>query len=365
MTCEANGITTKPVFLGRGLRQGCSLSPMLFALYVSDMSRDLHLSSLGVLLHKVCVTALFFADDIVLIARDADGLRQLLAIVQRHCEELGMTLSISKSKVMSTTQDVWELFGGDVVVGTLDKVLQFKYLGVQTMLSPAKAAVVMKKRASDLANKYRKNCINIARDGPDVVDLAMSLWLNVAMPSILYGCEFVPFSQVVISEIEKHQSAIGKFNLGLPSNAPNISTTSILGAKPFKELLYSAQLRYLVKLLGQDDRRWSKDAFLDHLGGGWASPYIKHMGEIRHELGLRRWPRSIKEVNLSLEGFFVAKNDEEIRRLSLPALEPAVKRARMSFVDESEESQVTAALFLIQCFSPLTFSFLILSVCFK
>ena len=61
----------------------------------------------------------------------------------------------------------------------------------------------------------------------------------------------------------------------------------------------------------------------------------------------------------------MAKNDEEIRRLSLPALEPAVKRARMSFVDESEESQVTAALFLIQCFSPLTFSFLILSVCFK
>ena len=340
VTCEANGVTTNPVFLGRGLRQGCSLSPMLFALYVSDMSKDLHSSNLGVQLHKVCVSSLFFADDILLVARDADGLRTLLGIVQRHCKELDMTLSVSKSKVMSSTQDVWELFGGDEVIGALDKVLQFKYLGVETKLSPSKSAVVMMKRASSKANNYRKSCISIARDGPDIVDLALSLWSNIAMPSILYGCEVVPFSQTVIKEIERHQSAVGKFNLGLPSNAPNISTTTILGAKPFKELLYSAQLRYLVKLFKQDARRWSKDAFIDHLEGGWDSPYIKYMGEIRFELDLPRWPRSDKEVNLALGHHFLLKNNEEIERLSLPALEPQPKRARMMFVDESKESQV-------------------------
>lgn len=346
VTCEANGVTSAPVFLGRGLRQGCSLSPMLFALYVSDMSRDLHASNLGVLLHKVCVSSLFFADDILLVARDADGLRLLLDIVQRHCGELDMKLSVTKSKVMSTTQDVWELFGGDEVIGALDKVIQFKYLGIETKLSPSKSALVMMKRASSLANNYRKNCIGIARDGPDIVDLALALWLNIAMPSILYACEVVPFSQTVIKEIERHQSAVGKFNLGLPSNAPNISTTTILGVKPFKEVLYSAQLRFLVRLFKQDVNRWSKDAFIDHLEGGWHSPYIKYMGEVRFELGLPRWPRSLKEVNLALEGHFVFKNDEEIGRLSLPALEPPAKRARMSFVDESKESQVKLIIYV-------------------
>ena len=348
VTCEANGVTSKPVFLRRGLRQGCSLSPMLFALYVSDMSKDLHASNLGVLLHRVCVSSLFFADDILLVARDADGLRMLLDIVQQHCKELDMKLSVSKSKVMSTTQDVWELFGGDEVIGALDKVLQFKYLGLETKLSPSKSALVMMKKASSLANNYKKNCIGIARDGPDIVDLALALWMNIAMPTILYACEVVPFSQTVIKEIERHQSAVGKFNLGLPSNAPNISTTTILGIKPFKEQLYSAQLRYLVRLFKQDSSRWSKDAFIDHLEGGWPSPYIKYMGEIRSELELPRWPRSVKEVDLALESHFVTKNNEEIERFSLPALEPLPKRARMSFVNESKESQVNCFCFFFK-----------------
>ena len=42
VTCNVNGATTNPLYLGRGLRQGCSLSPILFALYVRNMSFELH-----------------------------------------------------------------------------------------------------------------------------------------------------------------------------------------------------------------------------------------------------------------------------------------------------------------------------------
>ena len=62
VTCDANGISTKPVYLGRCLRQGCSLSPILFALYVADMSKDLHESSLGVKLHRFTKRFLSYVD---------------------------------------------------------------------------------------------------------------------------------------------------------------------------------------------------------------------------------------------------------------------------------------------------------------
>ena len=55
-----NGVTTEDVYLGRGLRQGCSLSPMLFALYVA-MGEELASSTLGVTLYRICISAVFFA----------------------------------------------------------------------------------------------------------------------------------------------------------------------------------------------------------------------------------------------------------------------------------------------------------------
>ena len=340
VTSQSNGVTTDPVFLGRGLRQGCSLSPLLFALYVVDLSRDLVASRLGVILRKVCVSVLFFADDIVLISKTPEGLRALHGIVQKHCDTLKMAISITKSKVMSSSSDLWEIFQDQEIIGCLEKVLQFRYLGVETRLYPSKAAKAMQQRALSISKKYKGACLSLARDGPDIVDLAASLWQNIALPSLLFGCETVPFSASSIDEISRHQSSIGKFSLGLPFCSPNVSAEVILGMKPFKQLLYASQLKFYAKLSTQEDSRWSKDALLDHVLGGWDSPYIKYIGAVKEEVGMRKWPINAKHVDAALNRHFLLKTNSEIERLSTPALEPLAKRARMEHVDESEESQV-------------------------
>lgn len=151
----------------------------------------------------------------------------------------------------------------------------------------------------------------------------------------------VVYTGQAMEEISRHQSSIGKFTLGLPSCAPNVSGAAILGLKPFKQLLYSSHLKFYLKLTRMSDDKWAKDAFMDNIVGGWRSPYIQLLGDIRTEVGMTRWPVSVKHVDTVLNNHFLAETNAEIARLALPALEPLAKRARMEHVDESVESQVT------------------------
>ena len=96
--CVVNGLSTRPIYLRRGLRQGCSLSPMLFALYISDLGNDLTVSSEGFQLGSVCVSGLLFADDIVLVSRTAQGLLNLLKLVHGHADALKMVINTDKDK---------------------------------------------------------------------------------------------------------------------------------------------------------------------------------------------------------------------------------------------------------------------------
>ena len=84
--CTINGVTTRSVYLQRGLRQGCSLSPMLFALYIMDIGEDITQSQEGIMIGDTCISGLLFADDIVLIARTPEGLKKLFKLLKRRCD---------------------------------------------------------------------------------------------------------------------------------------------------------------------------------------------------------------------------------------------------------------------------------------
>ena len=240
-------------------------------------------------------------DDIALIALKPEGLRILLQIVQSHCSSMKMTVSISKSKVMTNSDDDWNLFDGEEKIGSLETVSRFKYLDMETMLSPVRGAALMRKRAISLARRYKGACMNVSRSGPDVSEVALTTWRCIAIPSILFGCESVPFSPTFMDEVDRIQSAVAKDILGLDFAAPNVAAQAILGLKTLRHKVYKTQLKFYLRVNKLDVTRWSRDAMECHLSGRWVSPYIANITRIKMEVGMVIGPVSVKHVELVLD----------------------------------------------------------------
>ena len=63
-----------------GVKQGCVLSPILFCLYINELSKMLDEYDVGIHIMGVNIKCLFWADDVVLIANNDYDLQRMLNI---------------------------------------------------------------------------------------------------------------------------------------------------------------------------------------------------------------------------------------------------------------------------------------------
>ena len=333
-----NGISTRPIFLRRGLRQGCSLSPLLFALYISQIGCDLTTSSIGFKLGGMTVSGLLFADDIVLVSMSLDGLRQLINIVKNHCDVLKLEISVQKSKIVTPAdiEVVDVLDENEEVSLSLSKVLSYKYLGTDTTLLMSTTGSKRQRKCVLTAKRYKFACFYVARTGPDVIDTVLATWSNIAMPSILSGCEVIPFSDTTIDSIERLQSQVAKHALGLSQSTANVCAQTELGLEPFRMRLYLLQLKFYVRMLNLSQDRWVRKVLIDHLEGGWYSPYIAYISRIRLKLGLLLLVPTSRSLEIDLKNWFVSETNAVISTLNLPCVPSVVQFSRQRYVYEHD-----------------------------
>ena len=203
LVTEVNGEVTRSIFLGRGLRQGCSLSPCLFALYITEWGKEIEMSTDGFKLGEATVSGLLFADDLVLCARTADGLDRLLRLSSKHAEQLKLEISVKKSMVISTADREWTLRDKEgEVYASLERVWSYKYLGLETYNTFCRVSTAKQKKCLTAARRYRAACRYLSKAGPDSVDLSVCAWRNVALPATLFGAESVIFANDTIAKLE-------------------------------------------------------------------------------------------------------------------------------------------------------------------
>ena len=312
------------------------------------MGNDISLSSEGFQVGRICVSGLLFADDLLVMARSSAGLQRLLKLVKHHADLLKMVINTDKDKseVISPDGepgDLWNVVDshGDVVL-SMKQVIEYKYLGSVTFGTIYKTTLEKQKNCVRKAHKYKGTCFFMSRDGPDVVDMLLATWSNVAVPSILHGTEMISFTEVNILELERTQNQIAKYALGLPIGTAGLCAQTELGLKPFRQLLYEHQLKFYIRILSMNESRWVKQALLDHLGVAWASPYVRYLVGIRKYLGLYELPMSVPRLLRFMDDFFVCETNRRLSKLKLPWIQPLVKFRRQLYAQEGEASTTLA-----------------------
>ena len=105
--------------IGKGVRQGCILSPRLFNFYAEYIMRK------AVKIAGRNINNLRYADDTTLMAESEEELKSLLMKVKEESGKVGLKLNIQKTKIMASGPITsWEIDGE-----TVEIVADFVFLG--------------------------------------------------------------------------------------------------------------------------------------------------------------------------------------------------------------------------------------------
>ena len=119
--------TTDWFQIGKGVCQGCILSPCLFNLYAKYIMRNAGLeeAQAGIKIARRNINNLRYADDTILMAESEKELKSLLMKVKGESEKVGLKRNIQKTKIMvSSPITSWQIDGE-----TVETVADFIFLG--------------------------------------------------------------------------------------------------------------------------------------------------------------------------------------------------------------------------------------------
>ena len=113
--------TTDWFQIGKGVPQGCILSPCLFNFYAEYIMRNVGLdeAQTGIKIARRNINDLRYVNDTTLMAECEEELKSLLRKVKEESEEVGLKLNIPTTKIMASGPITsWQIEGGKVKIVT-------------------------------------------------------------------------------------------------------------------------------------------------------------------------------------------------------------------------------------------------------
>ena len=241
-----------------GVRQGESLSPFLFSMYLNDIEDEFYLNGIeGVDIHHIKLFLLLYADDFKIFSENAEGLQSASNLLSTYCQRWKLAVNTSKTKVMVFRRGGilprnLKFFYNNV---ELEIVTTFSYLGIifSSGGSFSNTQITLAGQAQKAIFKLNSYLYKFTDISPKHT---LELFDKLVCPILNYAAEVWGFFQA--KHIERVHLQFCKRLLGVKKTTQNNFIYGELGRINFQTRRFFIILKYWSKIVNTEENKYIK-----------------------------------------------------------------------------------------------------------
>ena len=236
--------TTDWFQIGKGVHQGCILSPCLFNFCVEYIMRNAELeeAQAGIKIAGRNINNLRYADDTTLRAESEEELNSLLMKVKEESEQVGLKLNIQKRKIMTS---------GPITSRQIDAETVEIFLGSKITADGDCSHEI--KRCLLLGRKVMTNLDSIFKSRDITLPTNVHLVKDMVLPVVMYGCESCSMKKAEHRRINAFELWCWRRLLRVPWTARRFNQSILKEISPGCSLELKLKLQYFGHLMRRTD----------------------------------------------------------------------------------------------------------------
>ena len=240
--------------IGKGVRQGCILSPCLFNLHAEYIMRNtgVDAAEAGIKIARRNINNLGYEYDTTLMA-ESEELKILLMKVKEETEKVGLKLNIQKTKIMASGPITsWQIDGQ-----TVETVTDFIFLGSKITADVDCRHEI--KRCLLLGRKVMTNLDSILKSRDITLPRKIRLVKAMVFPVVMYGCERCTIKKAERRRIDVFELWCWRRRLRVPWTARRSNQSILKEISPeysLEGLMLKLKLQSFGHLMRRADSFW-------------------------------------------------------------------------------------------------------------
>jgi hypothetical protein len=242
------------VKIGRGVRQGDTLSPKVFTAALEEVFKKANLEKMGIDIDGEILTDLIFADDVALTTTSVEEMEKQLENLNRESRKVGLQMHKGKTKFMTNFKTEETI---TIEKQQIEKVDAYKYLGQTLKMENTTAEEIL------LKIKAGWRCFGINRDLLTDKTIPMSLRQRIfdqcVLTTMTYGAETWSTTKEMEQKLRTAQRAMERkmLHLSLRDRVKHTEIRKITQVKDIIEKIKETKWRWAGHLSRTQDNRWT------------------------------------------------------------------------------------------------------------